>query len=223
MANFQSSPTLTDVEFSNNRAGREGGGMYSASSSRAELTNVTFVNNSAATNGGGMLNSESSALLTNATFYNNVAGKYGGGICNTFSSRATLTNVTLSGNEAPHGSGVCNVGGSFTLVNGIVWGNTPAQDQVYNDNVTPQISYSDIEGGWAGAGNLNVNPRFGEFGDYGGLTRLLSLLSGSPVIDRGSPSACPSTDQLGLSRPVDGDGDGSAICDMGAYEYRMAD
>lgn len=220
MANFKSSPTLTDVEFSNNRGGREGGGMYSAYSSSPVLTNVTFVNNSAATNGGGMLNSESSPKLTNITFSDNSAGEFGGGLCNIFSSRATLTNVTFTGNKAPHGSGVCNVGGSFTLVNGIVWGNTPAEEQVYNDHVTPQITYSDIEGSWPGAGNLNVNPRFGEFGDYGGLTRVYALLSGSPVIDQGSSSVCPATDQLGLSRPVDGDGNGSAICDMGAFEYR---
>ncbi len=220
MANFQSSPTLTDVEFSNNRSGREGGGMLNGASSNPVLTNVTFVNNSTTINGGGMLNTESSPTLTNITFYGNSAGEYGGGICNTFSSGPKLTNVTFTGNKAPHGSGICNVGGSFKLVNGIVWGNTPAQEQVYNDNVKPDITYSDIEGGFPGVGNLNINPRFGDFGDYGGLTRLFALLTGSPVIDQGSPSVCPATDQIGLSRPVDGDGNGSAICDMGAFEYR---
>jgi predicted outer membrane repeat protein len=220
MSNYQSSPTLTDVEFSNNWAGREGGGMHNGESSSPVLTSVTFVNNSTATNGGGMLNSESSPTLTNITFSGNSAGSYGGGLCNTFSSRPTLMSVTFSDNRAPHGSGVCNVGGSFTLVNGIVWGNTPAREQVYNDHVTPDITYSDIEGGSPGAGNLDVNPRLGVFGDYGGSTRVFALLSGSPVIDRGSPSVCPATDQVGLSRPVDGDGNGSPICDMGAFEYR---
>jgi hypothetical protein len=72
-------------------------------------------------------------------------------------------------------------------------------------------------------GNLNVNPRLDVFGDYDGPTRLFALLTGSPVIDQGSPSVCPATDQLGLSRPMDGDGNGSAICDMGAFEYRTPD
>ncbi len=223
MSNFTSSPSLTDVEFADNHAGREGGGMLNGSSSRPVLANVTFVGNSASINGGGLLNTESSPSLTNVTFYNNSAGEYGGGICNTFSSGPTLTNVTFTGNRAPHGSGICNVGGSFTLVNGIVWGNTPRQDQVYNDNVTPVINYSDIEGGFPGAGNLDLDPRLGGFEDYGGLTRLFALRSGSPVIDKGSPALCPSTDQLSLSRPVDGDGNGSALCDMGAFEYRAAD
>jgi predicted outer membrane repeat protein len=222
MGNYESSPLLTDVEFSGNRAGREGGGMHNAKSSQPVLTNVTFVNNSTTANGGGMLNTESSPRLTNVTFSGNSAGEYGGGICNTFSSHAVLTNVTLAGNRAPHGSGICNVGGSFQLINGIVWGNTPARDEVYNDHVTPNITYSDVEGGWPGAGNLNVDPRFGDFGDYGGPTELLRLLAGSPVIDQGSPSTCPATDQLGLPRPIDGDADGSALCDMGAFEYQTA-
>jgi predicted outer membrane repeat protein len=223
MGNYQSSPTLTDVEFSNNWAGREGGGMHNAKFSQPVLINVTFVNNSTATNGGGMLNTESSPTLTNITFSGNSAGEYGGGICNTFSSRPELTNVTFTGNRAPHGSGICNVGGSFKLVNGIVWGNTPAREQVYNDNVTPDITYSDIEGGLRGVGNLNVDPRFGVFDDYGGPTRLFALLISSPLIDQGSPSVCPTTDPLGLPRPVDGDGNGSAVCDMGAFEYRTPD
>ena len=222
MGNYESSPTLTDVEFSGNRARREGGGMHNAKSSQPVLTNVTFVNNSAATNGGGMLNTESSPTLTNVTFSGNSAGEYGGGICNTFSSHAVLTNVTVAVNKAPHGSGICNVGGSFKLVNGIVWGNRPAQDQVYNDHITPDITYSNVEGGFPGAGNLNVDPLFGTFGDYGGPTELLGLMTGSPVIDQGSPSTCPATDQLGLPRPVDGDANGSAVCDMGAVEYQTS-
>ncbi len=220
MGNYQSSPTLTDVEFSNNRAGREGGGMHNGSASNPLLTNVTFVDNSTKTNGGGMLNSESSPSLTNVTFSGNLAEEYGGGMCNTFSSGPRLTNVTFAGNWAPHGSGVCNVGGSFTLVNGIVWGNRPAQEQVYNDNVTPDITYSVIEGGFPGAGNLDVNPRLSALADNGGVTPTFALRPGSPAIDAGSPLACPATDQRGLSRPVDGDGNGSAICDMGAVEYQ---
>jgi predicted outer membrane repeat protein len=220
LGNYESSPILTDVEFSGNRSGREGGGISNAKSSRPVLVNVTFLGNSTGINGGGMVNSESTPSLTNVTFSGNSAGAYGGGICNTFSSRPTLTNVTFTLNWAPHGSGICNVGGSFTLVNGIVWGNRPAGDPVYNDNVIPDITYSDIEGGFRGVGNLNVDPRFGLFGYHGAPTRVLPLLAGSPVIDRGSPTQCPGSDQLSLPRPADGDGDGSAICDMGAFEYQ---
>jgi hypothetical protein len=42
--------------------------------------------------------------------------------------------------------------------------------------------------------------------------------SGSPAIDAGDDGACPSVDILGNPRPEDGNDDGSAVCDMGAYE-----
>jgi hypothetical protein len=45
------------------------------------------------------------------------------------------------------------------------------------------------------------------------------LLSSSPAIDAGDDAVCPSDDYAGNPRPVDGDGNGSVICDIGAYEY----
>jgi CSLREA domain-containing protein len=45
-----------------------------------------------------------------------------------------------------------------------------------------------------------------------------ALLPGSQAIDAGDTSGCPSTDQRGAPRPVDGNGDGTPTCDIGAYE-----
>ena len=47
----------------------------------------------------------------------------------------------------------------------------------------------------------------------------MELTASSPAIDAGDPAACPVRDIRGVPRPIDGDGDGSAICDMGAYEW----
>ncbi len=44
------------------------------------------------------------------------------------------------------------------------------------------------------------------------------LLATSPAIDAGDAAACPADDYLGHARPVDGDGDTVAACDIGAYE-----
>ena len=220
IGNFGGSPTLTEVEFIGNSA-KEGGGMYNGLSAKPNLTNVTFSGNTAKTLGGGMANNDSSPVLVNVTFSGQTAGEYGGGMCNFYtSSRPSLTNVTFTGNEAPHGSAICNVGGGFKLVNGIVWGNTGAPEQIYNDHTVPDITYSDIESGWTGTGNINADPHFGVFGDSDSPIQAASLLVGSPAIDKGSPSGCPATDQIGLARPADGDGDGKAVCDMGSFEYQ---
>jgi hypothetical protein len=46
----------------------------------------------------------------------------------------------------------------------------------------------------------------------------MTLTSASPAIDAGENAACPPDDILGGPRPVDGDGDGIPVCDMGAFE-----
>jgi len=66
-------------------------------------------------------------------------------------------------------------------------------------------------------GNIEADPLFTGPTD-------LRLLPGSPSIDAGDPGTTGlATDFLGAARPVDGDGDGSALRDQGAYEYQPPD
>ena len=44
------------------------------------------------------------------------------------------------------------------------------------------------------------------------------LLTGSPALDSGLASACSAFDSRGMARPQDGDGNGTKICDRGAFE-----
>ncbi len=55
--------------------------------------------------------------------------------------------------------------------------------------------------------------------DNGGSSRTHALAAGSPAIDAGHPGLCLDRDQRGFAAPVDGDGDGTALCDIGSYEF----
>jgi hypothetical protein len=195
-----------------------GGGMYNISSSPT-LTNLTFSGNQAV-NGGGMFNNYSNPTLRNITFSGNSASDDGGGMYNYILSNPSLTNVTFSGNSAQSdGSGMANTNSNPTLTSVILWGNTPTLSQIYNSSSTPVVTYSDVQGGYSGVGNINADPLLGALADNGGSTFTHALLAGSPAIDAGSPTCPPpDTDQRGVRRPIDGDGDGEAICDMGSFE-----
>jgi hypothetical protein len=213
-----SSPTITKCIITNNSAIIDGGGMYSEDSSPT-LTNCSFSNNSAAEKGGGIGNSNSSPTLTNCTFMGNSA-LGGGGMLNDSNSSPTLTNCTFTVNSAVLGGGVLNINNSSpTLSNCILWGDTP--DEIYElSGSTPVITYSDVQGGWSGSGNINADPCFVDPGndDY-------HLLPNSVCIDSGDSDYLPElneTDLDGHPRVIDGDCNDTEIVDMGAYEFNYA-
>ncbi len=244
--NDGSSPVLTNVRFIANTAS-QGGGLYNAANSHAVLTDVVFSDNQATNYGGAMANYASDPVLINVTFESNLAENGGGALYN-YLSEPILRNVTFFANTAGSAGGgaIFNSGSSGeitnatfhantttgdggglymddhsnpTMINVILWANSP--DQIYNFsvNITP-ITYSLIQGGYSGDGNLSVNPLLGPLGDYGGFTETYPLLENSPAIDSGHPKFCtPTTDQRGVTRPVDGDLDGFTRCDMGSYEF----
>jgi hypothetical protein len=162
MENRESSPTLTNCTFSGNSAETDGGGIRNWRSSPA-VTNCTFSFNSG-WRGGGMYNSEhSSPVLTNCMFAANSAEDAGGGMYNMRSDPA-LTNCTLSGNYAAYGGGMCNNSADPTLTNCILWDNTAqSAPQIYEDwSSVATVSYSDVQGGWPGVGNIDADPCFVE-------------------------------------------------------------
>jgi len=223
MVNVDSTPTLTNVIFTGNFINNDwgaGGGMAN-SGSNATLINVTFSNNIALDQGGGMFNFDSSPSLTNVTFSGNSATSYegeGGGLFNFGFSSPTLTNVTFTGNSATIiGGGMSSWENSTpTITNSIFWGNNP--DQISG---LATVTYSDVQGGWAGNGNIDQDPLLGPLADNSGFTFTHALGVGSPAIDAGDPNNCPATDQRGSPRPIDGDGINGPRCDMGAYEFEI--
>ena len=69
------------------------------------------------------------------------------------------------------------------------------------------------------------DPRLLPLGNFGGSTDTQALLGDSPAVDAGNPGGCRDAhgtlfpyDQRFQSRSFDGDLDGTARCDIGAYE-----
>ena len=236
-----SNATLTNCIFIGNSA-KYGGGMYNTYGSSPTLTNCTFAGNSADNYGGGMSDSnDSNATLTNCIFIGNSAGYSGGGMYNRYSS-PTVTNCTFSGNSADYsGGGMHNRNSSPTITNCILWGDSaPTGPEIFNDNSTPTVTYSDIAGAgvYIGTGNINDDPLFvdadGPDNIVGTEDDNLRFLPDSLCIDAGDNSAVPADtadldndgdtveptpfDLDGNQRIVDGDSDGIAIVDMGAFE-----
>jgi probable HAF family extracellular repeat protein len=181
MYNNSGSPTLTNCTLIDNWADSAGGGIYNRFSAPM-LTNCTFIGNSAS-HGGVIYNYYGDPLLTNCTFSNNSAQGNGGGMRNSVYSHPVLINCMFISNSADKGGGIYNSsnptlfnctfsensaetdgGGIYTwdnnptLTNCILWGDTP--DEIYVSSGTPVVTYSDVQGGFIGVGNINANPCF---------------------------------------------------------------
>ena len=205
MYNDGADPTLTNITFSGNQADY-GGGIYN-NSSNPTLADVTFSGNQANSYGGGMRNSSSSPTLTNVTFNGNHAD-YGGGGMHNYSSNPTLTNVTFSGNSANEdGGGMHNNSSNPSLTNCILWGNSASRGlQIYDQDSAPVVTYSDVQGGYPGVGNIAADPLFtdadGPDDVVGTLDDNVRPQTGSRAIDAGDGGACPATDLDGIARPT---------------------
>ncbi|NMC62025.1 MAG: hypothetical protein GYA55_02535, partial [SAR324 cluster bacterium] len=68
----------------------------------------------------------------------------------------------------------------------------------------------------------NTNPLLSALADNGGGTLTHAISTDSPALDGVSGGTCPATDQRGVARPFDGNQDGNALCDIGAFEANDA-
>jgi len=133
--------------------------------------------------GGGILFTNNLDPVINSTFVvNNHASGYIGGI-DVVNTSGTISNVTVSGNTSGNGGGIgISDNANVDITNSIVWENTSTEVMVLNASVN--VTYSDIQGGYDGVGNINVNPLFVNTSpafpmDYG-------LQLDSPCIDAGT-------------------------------------
>lgn len=225
-----SSVTLTNTTVSANTAtGEFGGGVITVGT--ATLTNCTINDNAARRDGGGI--NAVAAILTNCTISGNTAGDFGGGI---WAMGANLVNCTIVENLAHTGGGLYHdPGNSFTLQNSIVALNlvdfggmgadifgafTSLGHNLIGDRAEGTGFVEGANDDIVGTPGHEIEPKLGPLANNGGLTRTHALLAGSPAIDAGENEEAPTTDQrgAGFARKKDGNGDGRAVVDIGAFE-----
>jgi hypothetical protein len=93
-------------------------------------------------------------------------------------------------------------GGLLTLRNTIVAGNTAP--------LTPDLATLRGQIMFTGSNLTNGVPHLAPLGDYGGPTRTMPPLAGSPALGAAAPGG-PATDQRGVARPATG-------ADLGAVQ-----
>ncbi|MBK8022474.1 MAG: hypothetical protein IPK19_13865 [Chloroflexi bacterium] len=119
------------------------------------------------------------------------------------------------------GQGLVVIDATLTLRNNILANNTEGDCSQATSTINAE--YNLIGSGLGCVNGTNLGNKTGDplFGTWTG--NYLPLLPGSPAIDAASNTYCAAApvnnlDQNNDTRPKDGDGDGTAVCDMGAIE-----
>jgi hypothetical protein len=190
--------TLVNVTISGNTATGSSGGLHNQINGTVNLTNVTISGNTARLNGAMSTTNSSILNILNSTIaYNHFsAGGSNGGIGNY--ATTNFKNTIVAGND---GANCFN--GSYGTLNTLGGNIDSANDCGFNHPSDYRSS----------------DPLLGPLADNGGPIQTRALLTGSYAIDGGTNTGCPATDARGVARPQDGNHNGSATCDIGAYEY----
>jgi hypothetical protein len=207
--------------------------IYDSSTVGVEIDACTFDGNEGTTGCGAIWNKGTGVVITNTIFKNNI-GDYAniyntealvitnsviakgvssdvGGIYTT--SDVYITNCTIADNDD---IAIKDIFDAVVMTNSIVWGNDT------NFSGTPTVTYSNVEGGYAGTGNVDDDPLFVGEGLH---EYVLSAISDSVDSANSGATYYESTDLRGAARydhpSVTNTGAGTpAYADMGAYEFQ---
>jgi hypothetical protein len=236
---LNSSPQLVDVVLSNNTSrGSGGGGLQCWYDCNPILENVVFYNNTSQHSASAIYCVDSKITVHNALIANNniLYDDNGGAVVLIGYDESIFTNITMANNTGNGQAGMMiHDRSSATITNSILYNNGPAEVYFYemSSPATLTVSHCNIAGGEAGVvhsdsisihwleGNIDADPAFAGSG-----ATPFALSESSPCIDAGTADTTglmlPAGDLLMNHRIWDGNHNGTAIIDMGAYEFDAA-
>lgn len=156
----------------------DGAGMY-VSQGRPTVMDCVFTDNHAYAEGGALYSLGGCPTLTNCCFAGNSASS--GGALFDETGGVTLVNCTLVGNRAQEASAIAydrpyEIDSTIRLINCILWGAPGhisgtgaaviAAVGYSRTSAAITVEYSNISGGWPGAGNIDLDPCFADPGHW---------------------------------------------------------
>lgn len=213
--NFAGSPIVTDVEFINNTSADEGGAIYVTLGSPT-INGALFRSNSAEVSGGAVFvaTEEREVSIVNSVFDRNTSQS--GGAIYIDESNSSIINSTFANNEADNGAAIFSLLEGEerpTVTNSIFYDNQG--NAIANEGGLTVVTNSIVQGGYAGDGNLDIDPAFldSENGD-------LRLASSSPGIDVGNNEVVADPDPTNPPQDIVGNPRiFNNTVDLGAYEF----
>jgi hypothetical protein len=220
---------------------KDGGGIFDAGYTSL-ITNTAILNNSSQEEGGGIHSYRLNCV--NCTISGNTAATAGGGIYVNYSGDVNVTHSTIVFNTAVDGGGISSdsyymATGTATVKNSIISKNTSTgslagfdMGNAHYHSLGANILSAPCCLNYPGPQDqFNIDPKLDpQLRSNGSGIPSYALRADSPAIDHGDNcvlSGCTSpvvaTDQRGVLRPQDGDGNGSAIVDIGAFELSAAE
>ena len=238
--------TVNQCTLSNNFSGSNGGGGI-GNFGILQLNGSMFINNSASFAGGGLLQINGGTTTAIGCRLTGNTAPQGGAIGNqgmSVDAQMSFTNCIIEGNSSGNGSALINIASgantTLSLLNCTVAGNTGSSaincgsnsgpvSLTYKNSIFDNPGFQNFVGSGLtslgnnissdGTGNLialgdkpNTNPLFVSAADY-------HLQPCSPAINAGTNTGAPADDLDGNTRPYNPYSFGTAIVDIGAYEY----
>lgn len=224
----QKSLIIKNSEFEKNYSNNEGAVEWGGWDGKVSITGTTFFDNKGFNDGAAFVNQDAIAEveIINSTFSYNESFGVGSAVLNRGEeSKFTIAYTSFVDNNS-NGNG-----GAFTSISPLAWFSSRLENSIFSQNVGGDCNLATEVGllkinnfsDDGSCGDASATGVFDTLANNGGPSRTHKLVDGSNAIDTavtvGVRVKCPKVDQRGYARMIDGNSDGVALCDIGAYEY----